>query len=302
YKVWRKSRAIVREVIWEIRVKSVTHDKMVRLMVGRDLTELFPKSTAIPGEEVLRVADLSLADRQRPGRFLVQNVSFAVHRGEVVGLFGLMGAGRTELLQSLFGLHPQATTGKVFVGGQQVQINSPAAAIAAGLALAPEDRKQEGLVLPLSVAANVSLSSLKKTESWGLLSSAKELQLAGGYATRLRLKTPSLRQLVRNLSGGNQQKVVLSKWLATNPRVLLLDEPTRGIDINSKREIYALINELAQGGLGIVMVSSELPEILAISDRIVVLSQGRKTAELTHSEANEERILKAALPTGKAIA
>ena len=290
------------EFIHSAPFASLSSDEMIRLMVGRDLKELFPKSTTAPGDEVLRVVGLTLADHQRPGRFLVQNVSFDVRRGEVLGIFGLMGAGRTELLQALFGLHPHATTGKVFVAGETVKIDSPSAAIAAGLALAPEDRKQEGLVLPLSVAANVSMASLEKTESWGFLDSGKEQKLASEYATRLRVKTPSLRQQVRYLSGGNQQKVVLSKWLATHPRVLLLDEPTRGIDINSKREIYTLIDELAASGLGVVMVSSELPEILAIADRIVVLSEGRKTAEFSRQEANEERILRAALPTGKAIA
>jgi ABC-type sugar transport system ATPase subunit len=290
------------EFIATRRFAEVTHEEMVRLMVGRELTELFPKSTPRVGDEVLRVADLSLANPQRPGRYLVQNVSFNVRAGEVLGIFGLMGAGRTELLQSIFGLHPNTTTGKVIVAGQTKSIDSPADAIRAGLALAPEDRKQEGLVLPLSIANNVSMSSLEKILLSGFVSSTKEQQLAGEYATRLRLKTPSVNQRVRNLSGGNQQKVVLSKWLATNPRVLLLDEPTRGIDINSKREIYALIDELAQTGLAIVMVSSELPEILAMADRIVVLSEGRMTAEMTRQQATEELILKAALPTGKAIA
>jgi ABC-type sugar transport system ATPase subunit len=281
---------------------SLSSDEMVRLMVGRDLTELFPKSTTAPGDEVLRVEGLSLADWQRPGRFLVQDVSFEVRRGEVLGLFGLMGAGRTELLQAIFGLHSRATTGKVFVDAQEVRIDSPSAAIAAGLALAPEDRKQEGLVLPLSIAANVSMSSLDKTKSWGFLSATMEHKLASSYATRLKIKTPSVHERVRNLSGGNQQKVVLAKWLATHPKVLLLDEPTRGIDINSKREIYVLIEELAAQGLGVVMVSSELPEILAISDRIVVLCEGRITAEIDRADASEERILKAALPTRRVSA
>jgi ABC-type sugar transport system ATPase subunit len=290
------------ELITAALFESITSDEIVRLMVGRDLADLFPKSNAVPGKEVLRVTNLSLADQQRPCRFLVQSVSFNVRCCEVLGIFGLMGAGRTELLQALFGLHPQATTGTVLVDGHEMRIDSPAAAISAGLALAPEDRKQEGLVLPLSVAENVSMSSHGKTEKWGFLSNAKEHALAGKYASRLLLKTPSLRQPVRNLSGGNQQKVVLSKWLATEPKVLLLDEPTRGIDINSKREIYTLIDELAGSGLGVVMVSSELPEILAIADRIVVLCEGRKTAEFSRQEATEERILKAALPTGKAVA
>lgn len=290
------------EFITSVPFASVTHDEMVRLMVGRDLADQFPKSSTKFGDEVLRITNLTVRDPQNYDRFLLQEISLHVRRGEVLGLFGLMGAGRTELLQTIFGLYPNSTIGSVVVDDVQIRIDSPAAAIAAGLALAPEDRKLEGLFLPLSVAANASMASLEQTETYGFLSSAKEQRLAEKYATRLRLKTPSLRQQVRNLSGGNQQKVVLSKWLATNPRVLLLDEPTRGIDINSKREIYTLIDELAAEGLGVIVVSSELPEILAISDRIVVLSEGRKTAEFTRSEANEECILRAALPTGKACA
>lgn len=281
---------------------SLSSDEMVRKMVGRDLSDLYPKSTANPGEEILRVSNLSLADTQRPGRFIVRDVSLSVGRGEVLGLFGLMGAGRTELLQAIFGMHARATSGQIIIDRQPVRIDSPIAAIKAGLALAPEDRKLEGLVLPLSVTANVSLAALDRATSWGLLSTTKEQRLAASYATRLKVKTPSLGQIVRNLSGGNQQKVVLSKWMATGPKVLLLDEPTRGIDINAKREIYTLIDELAQAGLGVVMVSSELPEILAIADRIVVLSEGHKTAEFSRSEATEERILKAALPSGKGAA
>ncbi len=287
------------ELITSAPFGSVTHDEMVRLMVGRELAEQFPKSPITHGGEVFRIANLHVRDPQHHDRFLLHDVSLSVSRGEVLGLFGLMGAGRTELLQAVFGLYPDLTTGSLVMDGQQVWINSPASAIGAGLALAPEDRKLEGLVLSLSVAANASMASLDQTESYGFLSSSKEQRLAEKYARRLRLKTPSLHQQVRNLSGGNQQKVVLSKWLATNPRVLLLDEPTRGIDINSKREIYTLIGELATEGLGVIVVSSELPEILAISDRIVVLSEGRKTAEFMRAEANEEGILRAALPTGR---
>jgi ribose transport system ATP-binding protein len=281
---------------------SLTTDEMIRLMVGREMSDLFPKSVTTPGEEVLRLEGISLADSQRTGRLLVQDITFSLSRGEVLGLFGLMGAGRTELLQAIFGLHPHAMSGKIFIDREEVRIDSPASAIAAGLAYAPEDRKQEGLVLPLSVATNVSISALKEATNWGLLSLHKEQQLAAHYAARLKVKTPSLSQQISNLSGGNQQKVVLSKWLATNPKVLLLDEPTRGIDINSKREIYLLVEELVSQGLGVVMVSSELPEILAIADRIVVLSKGRKTAEFSRGEADEERILKAALPTRRASA
>jgi len=281
--------------------QAVTHDQIVRMMVGRDLSELFPKTAATLGEEILRVAGLSLRHPERPDDFAVRDVSFSVRRGEVVGLFGLMGAGRTELLQTVFGLHPHTSTGTVYVDGRIVSIRSPQQAIAAGLALAPEDRKADGLVLSMSVAQNVSLSCLAAATRLGLVRPRNERELVGRYVDRLAVKTPSLDQIVRNLSGGNQQKVVLSKWLATGPKVLLLDEPTRGIDINAKKEIYTLIDELARSGLGVVMVSSELPEILAIADRILVLSEGRKTKEFARGEATEENILKAALPAGRSF-
>jgi ribose transport system ATP-binding protein len=225
-------------------------------------------------------------------------VSFEVRRGEVLGVFGLMGAGRTELLHTLFGLHPKTSSGEMEMEGRRVAIHSPADAIAAGLALAPEDRKAEGVVLELSVAHNTTLSCLPRIERFGLLQPKRERELVGNYVGRLRVKTPSIEQRIVNLSGGNQQKVVLAKWLATEPKVLLLDEPTRGIDINAKKEIYALIDELTQSGLAVVMVSSELPEILGIADRILVLCEGRKTAEFSRAEATEENIVKAALPGG----
>lgn len=275
----------------------VTREEMVRMMVGRDLTDLFPKTEVRVGEEVFKVRGASLRHPERPGDYMVKDVSFEVRRGEVLGLFGLMGAGRTELLQTIFGLHPKASSFQVWIEGRRVTIDSPEDAIKAGLALAPEDRKTDGLVLLMSVAENVSLSSLDKVKRFGLLQPSRERELAGRYVERLRVKTPSLNQLLLNLSGGNQQKVVLAKWLATEPKVLLLDEPTRGIDINAKKEIYTLIDELARSGLAVVMVSSELPEILAIADRIVVLAEGRRTAEFQRDEATEETVLKAALPT-----
>jgi ribose transport system ATP-binding protein len=210
-----------------------------------------------------------------------------------------MGAGRTELLQTLFGVHPNTATGMVRVDGQPRKIDSPRQAIAAGIALAPEDRKAEGLVLSMSVAANATLAALGRVVRGGLISRRRERELASDFAQRLGVKTPSLDQLVRNLSGGNQQKVVLAKWLAANPRVLLLDEPTRGIDLGAKREIYALIDQLAHAGLGVLMASSELPELLGIADRIVVLCEGRVTGEFARGETTEEALLKAALPAGR---
>jgi ribose transport system ATP-binding protein len=282
--------------------RDVTHDEIVRMMVGRDLVKLLPKAARAASENALEVRGISLKHSDRPGDFAVRDVSFDVRSGEVVGIFGLMGAGRTELLQTIFGLHPRNSSGTVAVAGKRVDIRSPGDAIAAGLALAPEDRKAEGLILIMSVAQNCSLASLKRTTQFGMLRPMHERSLVAKLLNRLTVKTPSIHEPVRNLSGGNQQKVVLSKWLATEPKVLLLDEPTRGIDLNAKREIYALLDELAGNSLGIVVVSSELPEILSIADRILVLAEGRLTAEFDRGEATEEKILKAALPKGAAQA
>jgi ribose transport system ATP-binding protein len=277
-------------------VQAITHDEIVRMMVGRGLSELYTRSPAKPGAEILRVENVSLQHPERPDDFAVRKVSFNLHRGEVLGLFGLMGAGRTELLEVLFGLHPYRSDGSIILDGQPVCFRSPREAIDAGLVLAPEDRKREGLVLSMSVAANASLACLQQTQTLGLLDTRRETDLVDSYVSRLRIKTPSNRQLTRFLSGGNQQKVVLAKWLATHPKVLLLDEPTRGIDVNAKREIYGLMDEAVASGLGVLLVSSELPEILAVADRILVMCEGHKTAEFSRSEANEENIMKAALP------
>jgi ribose transport system ATP-binding protein len=281
----------------------LTRDDIVRLMVGRDAASFYPKVQGKPGADALRADCVSLPDPRRPGELLVDDVSLSVRRGEVLGIFGLMGAGRTELLETIFGLHPAKGEGFLTVCGKPVQLKSPRDAIAAGLALCPEDRKREGLVLSLSVAQNASLASLGEFEHVsGWLDGSRERRHVGRWVDRLRVKTPSVHQLVRNLSGGNQQKVVLAKWLATGPKVLLLDEPTRGIDVGAKREIYTLIDELAADGLGVVVVSSELPEILAISDRVMVMCEGRKTAEFARGEANERNVMSAALPAGEAVA
>ena len=226
----------------------------------------------------------------------MKDVGFSVGKGEVLGLFGLMGAGRSELFETIFGLHPKTASGRVYIEGREIRIASPADAIHAGLALVPEDRKRQGLVMDMSVAASVSLASLGRVERFGFLSRRLERDLTSDYIDRLDIRTASHRQPVRHLSGGNQQKVVIAKALATNPKVLLLDEPTRGIDVHAKNQIYRLIHDLAGAGLAIVMISSELPEIMAIAHRIIVMSEGRQTAEFSHVEAREESILKAALP------
>jgi len=283
-------------VVGEAPYADLTRDTIVRLMAGREAKELFQKAPGSPGEEILRADRLSLPGAGVGRSFLVDQVSFTLRRGEVLGIFGLVGAGRTELLETLFGLHPDRATGTLAVGGRVVDFASPADAIDAGLALAPEDRKRDGLFLAMSVAANASLASLQRTLRAGFVSESRESAYITPYVERFRVKTPSLDQLIVNLSGGNQQKVILAKWLATAPKILLLDEPTRGIDVNAKREIYAFIDELARAGLGLIVVSSELPEVLALADRVLVMCEGRKTAEFTRAEATPERVLHAALP------
>jgi ribose transport system ATP-binding protein len=284
------------KLVGSASIEDVKHDDMVRMMVGRDVKDFFVKAEVTKSKEVLSVKNMCLEHPRRQGDYVVDHVSFDVKAGEVLGLFGLMGAGRTELLETIFGLHPKKSSGHIFLNGREVKVNSPNDAINLKMAFITEDRKLEGLVLQMSVAKSISLASLEQAERFGFLSSTLETRLAQDYVERLKIKTPSLKQIVENLSGGNQQKVVIAKWLATNPQILLLDEPTRGIDVNAKNEIYKLISELARAGLAIVMVSSELPEIMAIADRIIVLSEGKHTAEFTHSQATEESIMKAAIP------
>ncbi len=275
-------------------LSGLTHDDIVRMMVGRDLNNFFTREHTVSAEILFQLKAISLQHPQRPDRHILHNVSLYIRRGEVVGLFGLMGAGRTELLETILGLFPGAS-GDIELNGRAIDFSSPERAIQHGIGFVPEDRKLDGLVLNMSVAQNTSLVSVKQIEKNGFLSSKKEKQLAEHFIDSLKIKTPSSGQPVQNLSGGNQQKVVLAKWLAIHPQVLLLDEPTRGIDINAKNEIYQLINELAGSGLGILVVSSELPEILAISDRIYVLAQGRITGEFSQDQASEEKLLKAAI-------
>lgn len=273
-------------------------DEIVRMMVGRDTRARPERRSAAAGAEALRVEGLSAAHPSHPGGFLFRDVDFIARHGEVLGVFGLMGAGRTELLETLFGLHAQRSSGDVFVGGRPAHIRSPVDAIALGIGLAPEDRKSAGLVLGMSVAGNTSLACLSRFDRHGFIDEQAERQMVADSVARFRVKTPSLDQAVRNLSGGNQQKVILGKWLATEPSILLLDEPTRGIDVNAKDEIYTLIHELSDNGLAVIVVSSELPEILVMADRLVVMCEGRKTAEFGRAEANEEKIMQAALPAG----
>ncbi len=274
----------------------IDHDRLIQKMVGRNIQ--VAKKEAGPGneEKLLSVHDLCLKHPTKKNELFLKNISFSLGKGEILGVFGLMGAGRTELLETLFGLNAKSCTGSIEVNHQVVILTSPDDAIKAGLALVPEDRKNDGLILGLDVRTNISLTCLKNMERAGLLQEGLETSLAQKYIKELNIKTSSDKQLAKNLSGGNQQKIVLSKWLATKPSILLLDEPTRGIDINAKNEIYKLILQLASAGMGILMVSSELPEIMAVSDRILVMAEGRLTAELANHELSEDKILKAAIP------
>jgi len=272
----------------------------VRLMIGRDAPMADAAAVSEEAVELLLVRDLTLASSKRDASPLVDGCSFKVGAGEIVGLFGLMGAGRTELLEAIFGVHPERTSGVIRLGGETVAIRRPRDAYRAGIALAPEDRKGAGLVLGMSVADNTTMASVGRFVRLGLLDSGAMNRTSQQYVERLRVRTPSLRQPVRNLSGGNQQKVVLAKQLATGPRVLLLDEPTRGVDVGAKQEVYALVREFAAEGMGVLVVSSEAPEVLMLSDRVLVMCEGRLTAEFKRGEADEQRLLAAALPDGLA--
>jgi ribose transport system ATP-binding protein len=257
--------------------QGMTVDNLVQKMVGREIRTVRRRNVK-PSSEVL----LSVRDR------------FDLHKGEILGVFGLMGAGRTGLLEEIFGLRKNSL--QVYIEGRQLKINSPVDAIEAGIALVPEDRKKDGLVLNADVRSNLCLTTLHDLQSFGLLNERKQTALAGKYIRDLGIKATSDKQVTETLSGGNQQKIVLAKWLATRPKILMLDEPTRGIDIHAKNEIYKLILHLADEGLGIIMVSSELPEILAVSDHIVVMAEGNITAEFSADEATESKILKHAIP------
>ncbi|MCB1090079.1 MAG: sugar ABC transporter ATP-binding protein, partial [Verrucomicrobiae bacterium] len=267
--------------------EEISHDRMVSLMVGRDLSQFYPHQPHAPGEVALEVRDFRTPAHPRHA------LNFSIRAGEIVGVAGLVGAGRTELIETIFGVYPPAG-GECRVGGQVTAIRSPRDAIRAGLALAPEDRKQQGLILDMAVRENLSLASLKRDEKRGFLNLRKEREIAAEMIGKMRIKTPSDRQVVRYLSGGNQQKVVLGKWLAMKPRVLLLDEPTRGIDVGAKQEIYALMEELAREGVAILFVSSELEEILGMSDRTLVMHEGRLTGELSREQLGEEAVMRLA--------
>ncbi len=274
----------------------VNEQVLIRNMVGREITNIYPeRKHTISDEVVLEVRNWSVYDPSL-GRYLLRDVNFKVRRGEIVGLAGLMGAGRTELALSLFGNAPRyRVSGEVWLKGKRQDFKHPQEAIVAGMAYVTEDRKAKGLVLIQDVRQNITLANLRALARRGVIDPNAEIQVADGYRVSLNIKTPTIEQKVMNLSGGNQQKVCLAKWLFVRPDVLILDEPTRGIDVGAKYEIYTLMNQLVEQGMSIIMISSELPEVLGMSDRIYVVSGGRIKGELPIAEASQEAIMRLAV-------
>lgn len=263
-----------------------TAEDIIRHMVGRELTALFPKSEAEIGDVVLDVQRLT-----RKGVF--EDVSFQLRRGEILGLAGLVGAGRTEVARVLFGID-RADSGDIRIHGKSVRISSPKKAMQHGLAYVPEDRRQQGLVMDFSIASNMTLPIVQQFSRLGFMDWQRERKIATDYSQQLSVRTTGIDQLVKALSGGNQQKVVLSKWLITNPTILILDEPTRGVDIGAKAEVHRIVSDLATKGLAIILISSELPEVLAMSDRVLVMHEGRLAGAFDRTEANQENVMFAA--------
>lgn len=270
-----------------LKKEEITEEAIIKSMVGRTLENIFVKQYAEIGEIALEVRNLCTKN-------FLKNISFNVRKGEIVGFAGLVGAGRSEVMRAVFGLDA-ISEGEILIDGKPVRINSPSDAIKHGLGLVPEDRKHDGLILGMSVMKNGSIVMLDKLSKHGLINDALEYETIESYVEKLSIKTPSMEKEVKDLSGGNQQKVVVAKWLANNPQILIVDEPTRGIDVAAKKEIHNLISNLAKSGVAIIMISSEMPEVLGMCDRIYVMHEGRIRSELCREEATQEKIMKVIL-------
>ncbi|WP_428244057.1 multiple monosaccharide ABC transporter ATP-binding protein [Gynuella sp.] len=280
--------------------QDISEDKIIADMVGRDLSDRFPPRTPNIGDTIFEVKDWNVYHQQHADRHLIKDVSFHVKAGEVVGIAGLMGAGRTELAMSIFGRsYGQKISGEVLLHGQPVDLSNISKAVKNGLAYATEDRKTYGLVLMEDIKRNISMANMEGVSSHSVVDDNKELAVANDYRARMNIKSPDVFQKTGNLSGGNQQKVVLSKWLYTTPEILILDEPTRGIDVGAKYEIYGIINELAAQGKGLIVISSEMPELLGISDRIYVMNEGEIVGELSKENASQEAIMTMIIQSGR---
>ncbi len=281
-------------IVGQGKVSELNEDQIVRLMLGRGVREYYPKEFHTRDETLLQVRNLRVANPANPSRPLVDNISFDVRKGEVFGIFGLVGAGKSEVAAALFGAHGDHSNGEFRLAGQRLQISSPIDAVKQGIGLITEDRRRYGLVEGMDVAANISLANLGKVSRGPFLSINREKEMAQSYVNELDIRPPDPRKIVKKLSGGNQQKVVVAKWLTRDPRVLILDEPTRGIDVGAKIEIFRIMNRLAEEGVGIIFMSSELSEVLNMCDRILVMYQGRAVRQFSRGEAEGESVMRAA--------
>ena len=282
------------QYIGTVRAAETTKDEIIKMMVGRDMSEQYPKDPTEKGEVALEVKELSYIPPEGSFRRSLKNISLYVRHGEVLGIAGLAGAGRSEFFECLAGVHHGETEGHIYIEGKEVSIKTPSDAIKAGISFATEDRKGTGLVLSRSIGENMSLPLLKKFSPMFFMKTSEEKNIWQKQMETLRIKAPGAKTPASSLSGGNQQKVVLAKWLMTEPKILLLDEPTRGIDVGAKAEIYQLINNLAKQGMAIIVVSSELPEVIGISDRIVTFCEGELTGEFLQKDATQEKLLESA--------
>jgi len=273
-------------------IQEITLDQIISRMVGRDIHEMFPKQAFTRGEKVLDVRNFEVDHPTMEGEKVVKNASFTAYKGEILGISGLMGAGRTELVSGIFGAFPHSSRGTIELEGQVVNFRSPKDAIDKGIGLITEDRKALGLILGQSVLQNMTISSLETiVKTLGIINKARERSLGKSYVEKLAIKTPGLDTIIDSLSGGNQQKVIVAKWLNTQPKVLFLDEPTRGIDVGAKVEIYKLLNKLVDDGVAVIIISSELPEVMGMSDRILVMCEGEIVADLPREDATKESIM-----------
>jgi len=275
------------KIVGTLKIQDAKKSELIEMMIGRTLDETFPKSANGKGKKILEVKNISTKN-------LIYNVSFVLHKGEVLGVAGLVGSGKTELARALFGIDPM-TKGEIIIDDKTINNFYPKKAVNLGISLVPEDRKSHGLVLKLSIRKNITLPVLNFFTKIGLIRKNSELKYVNDYVEALDIKAPGINKIVQQLSGGNQQKVVVAKWLGTNPKVFILDEPTRGIDVGTKKEMYNIIRDLAEEGAGVIMMSSELLEIIGMSDRILVMHQGEIAGELKSDEASEERILRLAI-------
>jgi D-xylose transport system ATP-binding protein len=287
--------AILRDgqLVCEANIEELDSTKMIELMIGRKLSSMYPKEYTEIGDIILEVKNFSLKDPLNPAKYFVEDVNFNVKQGEILGVAGLIGSGQLMLLAGLFGVYnPDLISGNVFLEGKEIKKGDPRSLIDQGIGFVSENRKEMGLVLPMDVSSNITLASLDRISMGNIINANQERRIVERCIEDLDIKTPTLQQLVNNLSGGNQQKVVIAKWLSTEPKVLYLNEPTRGIDVGTKVEIYKLLNRMAKDGVAVVMSSSEMPELMGITDRMLVLYDGKVRKEFDREDYNEQEIMR----------